>query len=118
MSYENAHWKLRIINATRGNQTQMGAVCLAILNHTPNRRPYFKGLGTIDAQGVIWALFYARGPENLIPKMVPVCHVNDYNAELKRLADKCKMDDREVSELFAEARKWIERDARAKSSLN
>lgn len=118
MSEINDHWKLRIIAATRGNQTQMGAVCLAIIGHIPNKRPYFKGLANIDGQGVIWALFYARGMHNIVPRMVPIGTVQVYNEELHRLADKCKMDDRERNEFFTEAKMWIERDARAKSSLN
>lgn len=112
------HWKLRVVAETYGNQTPMGALVLAIMGHTPNRRPYYKGLATIDKQGVIWCKFYARGMHNLFPKRVPICHVRAFNDELLRLAEKCKMDDREVGEFFSEAKKWIERDERAKSTLN
>ena len=112
----NDHWKLRAIHATRGNQTQMGSIILAIIGHVPSKRPYFKGLANIDKEGIIWCLFYSRSI--ITPKMVPVCHVSQYNDQLKALADACQMDDREANELFSEARKWIERDARAKSVLN
>lgn len=112
----NDHWKLRCIAATRGNQSFLGAVVLAIIGHVPNKRPYYKGLAEISRDGVIWAKFYPRGW--LLPRKAPVCSVQDFTDELRRLADTCHMNDREVGELFSEAKKWIERDHRAQSFLH
>ncbi len=109
----NDHWKLRVVTATRGHQTMMGAVFLAIIGHVPVRRPYYKGLAEISRDGVIWATLYPRGL--IQPRKVPICKVQDYTDELRRLADLCQMDDREVAELFDEAKKWIEKDHRAQS---
>jgi hypothetical protein len=109
------HWKLRALYATRGQQTMMGAIVLAIIGHIPRRRPYIRGLAEIDSTGVIWAKLYPKSV--LIPRKVPLCKVQDYTDELNRLADLCKFDDRERNELFTEARKWIERDHRAKSEI-
>jgi len=109
------HWKLRAIMATRGKQTMMGAIFLAIIGHEPRHRPFIRGLAEIRHDGMVWAKLYPKSA--LIPRMVPLCSVQDYNDELKRLADLCKFDDREVNELFTEARKWIQRDHRAKSEL-
>lgn len=112
----NDHWKLRAIAATRGTTTMMGAVVLAILGHKPSKRPYFTGLASIDKHGVIWALLYAKN--NIVPKMTPIGPVQTYTDDLKRLAEVCQMDDGEARQLMDEARKWIERDARAVSRLN
>lgn len=112
----NDHWKLRLITMTQGNHTLMGAVVLAIIGHVPNKKPYFTGLATIDKMGVVWAKFHPRG--YLLPRKTPICRVEDWTDELRRLCDLCKLDDREVNEFFTEAKKWIERDERAVSRLN
>ena len=112
----NDHWKLRIIAKTRGNQTMMGAVVLAILGHIPPRGPYYRGLAEISRDGVVWAKLYSRNV--LIGRKVPIATITDFTDELRRLADLCKMDDREVADLFEEAKKWIERDHRATSTLH
>jgi hypothetical protein len=109
------HWKLRALYATRGQQTMMGAIVLAILGHVPRRRPYIKGLAEIGKDGMVWAKLYPKSM--LIPRKVPLCPVQDFTDELNRLADQCKFDDRERGELFTEARKWIERDHRAQSVM-
>lgn len=111
----NDHWKLRLVAATRGNSTMFGAVILAIFNHQPNRRPFIKGLAYIDGQGVIHAKLYSKSL--LLGRVVPLFHVKDFNDELARVAEMCKMDTREAAEFLSEARKWIERDLRAKSTL-
>lgn len=116
MANMNDHWKLRLICETRAATTQMGALCLAILNHTPNRRPYFKGLGTVDKDGVLWVMLCPRS--SLVRRLVPVGHIRDVLDEMRRLADRCQMNDREVKEFFEEIKKWVERDARAKSTFN
>ena len=110
------HWKLRIVDATRGNQTMMGALVLAILNVEPNKRPFFRGLGTIDKDGVVWAMLYAKSM--IMPRLTPLGTVQQVMDELRALADHAKMDEREAEEFFTEVRKWIVRDQRAKSELN
>jgi hypothetical protein len=110
------HWKLRAIDATRGNKSMLGAILLAMLNHVPNKRPYFKGLGHINKEGFVSCKFYPRGL--LLPRKVVIGTVQSWTDELRRLADMVHMDDKEVHELFEEARKWIERDERAVSRLS
>lgn len=110
------HWKLRALELTRGNTSKMGAVVLAILGHEPERRPYFKGLASVDNDGIIWALLYPKN--RLIPHLVAICSTQDYRDELMRIAEKTQMSEAEAGEFFAEAQKWIEKDARAKSEIN
>ena len=109
------HWKLRLVDATRGNASMTGAIVLAILNHVPNKRPFIKGLGRIDKDGIVWARFY---PRKRLSTLVPLGFVQEWLDELRRLADIVQMNDGEAEEFFGEARKWIERDERAVSRLD
>jgi hypothetical protein len=110
------HWKVRALCATQGNQTGLGAVLCAILGRTPARPPRFIGPATIWDNGHIIADFQARGQlEAWACDIGPIGVVVD---NMRRLADYCHMTDAERIELFQQFHKWIERDLRAKSTLD
>lgn len=108
-------WKYWVVEATRGNQTMLGAVIIAVLGRTPKNPPFFNVWATIDAEGVIRAGFVARN--GLQYHDFPICHVRDLGVELNRLADHCKLDDAQRAALFEEVRKWVRSDARAKGRV-
>ena len=109
-------WKVKAITATRGNQTMIGAVVCAILGQMPGRPPRFAGLATIWDNGRILVDGQMRGQTQFAA--VDIGTVAEVNDSLRKLADHCRFTDDERKALFTEFSKWIERDLRAKSTLD
>lgn len=108
-------WQYKVVEATRGNQTMLGAVVIAMLNKQSAHPPRFWRNGaTIDADGYVHSELQDRTG---IWKRICIGHATDLAKELNILADQCKLHDHERLALFSEAQKWISRDARATSNL-
>ncbi len=78
-------WQERAIEATRGNQSQLGAIILAMLARVPHNPafPRFSGLATVTSDGFVmfaellkWIARDYRAP-------APALSENDPNAERK-----------------------------------
>jgi len=113
--YEKS-WKGRAERHTKGNETQLGAMVIAMLGRRPLRPPMFTGLAIIDRTGLVRCDFTDKNGHEL--KMLPIGDVLKIVTDFKNLADALKVTDSERTEMFTELRKWIMRDARAKSDEN
>jgi hypothetical protein len=108
-------WQYRCIEATRGNQTMLGAVIIAMLGKQSKHPPRFwTGGATIDKDGNITSQLQKRDGSW---HHVSIGTAQDFGTELNRLADTCKLDGVERLKLFEEAQKWVVKDHRATSHL-
>ena len=100
------HWAARAILASRGRNTPMGALLLAILGATKGR-PSF-GTSAIIFNGNLIATYIDR--DAVVHPSQVVCSVDDFKKFLSDLAVKCDMTDAECNELFDVARRYIQVD--------
>lgn len=108
---QRATWQYRAIEATRGNQSQLGALILAILGKAPDHPPRFGSGGVITSDGYLTAHFQDKAGDWHMGAFVG--SVEDFVNNLRGLSEHLKLTDRENNELFAEAKKWITHDYRA-----
>lgn len=107
-------WKYRVVEATRGNQTALGCIIIAILGKQPANPPRLGTKGaTIRKDGFVYCTHQLKTGE-IVPNGA-VCSVRDLIDNLRGLADHLKLSDAERLELMSETRKWIVRDERATS---
>lgn len=111
---ERQTWQYRAVLATRGNQTQLGCLVLAVIGKEPKGPPKYGHTATIkdiDGAAIITAdLMNNRGVSYAD---VVVGTVQQVAGEFNRLADTIKATDEERLDMFNELRKWISVDERA-----
>ncbi len=113
---QRVSWKLRAIRATKGNQSQLGAILIAVLGRLPKHPPRFGLRAVITSDGFVLADF--QGKDYVKHSAAFVCDVSDLTKNFRGLADHLKLNKEDREEMFAELRKWIARDYRAKSTLD
>lgn len=102
-------WQCKVVEATRGNTTQLGAIIVAILRQTPaSGKRCFGQTAVITSDSMVLCDFIDRHGQKFPSAFV--CSVRDLKSNLARLADHCKLSDDERKELFAAARGWISHD--------
>jgi hypothetical protein len=106
------HWKFRVVRASLVTTT--GCVVRAMLLRVPKVGPAFGRTCDITMDGYIESIIRIDGRWRPPVRIGTVAAVRD---NLRRLADHCKLDDKDREALFEEFRKWIRRDHRAKSQL-
>lgn len=112
---ERASWKYRAIEATRGPQSQLGAILLAALGKQRNTRPQFVGSATITSDGFIMCSFIGKDGRHHMGAFVG--DVADLVRNFRGLADHLKLNDLERVEMFAAVKQWIAVDYRANKNL-
>lgn len=113
---ERQSWQFRCIEATRGNQTRLGTMLLAILGRNAKHPPKFGPGCVISLDGYVFANFVDR--QGIVHAAQCVCSVGQMNDGFRLLADSLKLDDADRIALFDEVRKWVYKDERATSTLN
>lgn len=113
---ERATWQYRAIEATRGSQTRIGAVLLAVIGQQRRTRPRFGDRAVILKTGEVCASMIDRyGGEH---PAVPVCTVTELQEGFSHLADELKLSDADRISMFATVRGWVAVDQRADSNLH
>ena len=112
----HASWQFRAEQFTRGNQTAMGAIVLAVLRRRPHEPPAIGGKAVIGRDGWVYASYLNAA--STYEAVRAVCSVADLTNNFRRLADALKLTDTERKEMFDEVKKWIVRDFRAVSDEN
>jgi len=104
-------WQYRAIEATRGNQTLLGSILIAVLDksHMVTCKRFGRE-AEIDQGGTVWAPY--QDANGKLHAQMQVCHVQDMIAGFRKLADKLKLKDSERVEMFQKLRQWVVRDAR------
>lgn len=110
-NYERASWQFRAIQRTRGNQTLIGTILLAVLDKSYRlSAKRFGRQAEIAPDGTVYAPYQAADG-SLHPQMA-VCNIQDMIQSFRRLADALKLSDNERIEMFQKLRQWIVKDAR------
>jgi hypothetical protein len=109
-----ASWQYRCIAATEGQRSKLGQIIIAILGRAPNNPPRICSPGFISKDGTIYCAYQDQFGGVVAPFIL--CSTIELRDNLRGLADHLALSDRESEELFAEARKWIKRDARVETA--
>ena len=116
MTYKAPRWHAMAIIAEKGNQSKLGCIIIAMLGYMPKHAPRLRGLAVILPDGTLTAdMDLGNGRGFLATPLGPVAEIRD---DLRRLADRLKLEDAERVDLFDQFRKWVVRDLRAKSELH
>lgn len=107
---EQNTWQYKAVVATKGNQTLVGCILLALIDRQPRNGPRVETTATVDEKGFTFCGFTRR---NGVQGVVCIGTIQDIRDEFRRLADHLKLDDVERIELFDELKKWVAVDLRA-----
>jgi hypothetical protein len=108
---ERNSWQYRAIAATRGNQTRLGALVIAVMGKAPKNPPAFARRGAnIDPHGYVLCNFAAR--DGTVTHNALVGHWRELRDNFRGLADHLQLDDAEREDMFRCVRDWIYLDLR------
>src|SRR6202012_343969 len=110
-----AAWPSRAVIATRGNQTLIGCIVLAILGKAASNPPRIVGAAEIRADGQVIAPMQSRRMSDGETELLALCSASQLRDGLNRIGDAIHATEDERAALFEEARKWIAKDWRATS---
>lgn len=110
-------WKLRAIRATKGNQSRLGCLLIAILLRTPVNPPRIRGTAVISADGIVIADMQLAGQAPFW-YATKLGGIDEMISNFRGLADHLKLTDTEREEMFTLFRQWISKDFRATSDLD
>lgn len=113
---QRATWQYRAVEATRGNQSQLGCILLAVLAKAADNPPKITGSATITSDGYVLANFTGR--DGIPRHQAFICDVEDLQRNFSGLADHLKLSDADRVAMFGEVKKWIWKDFRANSTLH
>lgn len=82
------------------------------------RPPFLTSIGKVDKSGRIIAKTKLRDDEMLPRDAIVFKSTRDFTRELRNLADRTKLSDRERLEFFAAARKWVGSDMRLDPTMD
>lgn len=103
-------WRLKLIEATRGNQSLMGCLVLAAIGKEPSNPPFFRGKARITNQNEVLCDFV--GKDRIYHSMARISDDEDLVQNLVRLTVHCDLTDDERVEFLARVNAWIEHDDR------
>jgi len=112
----NTGWKATLAQACRLNKNEGESLILAILNISPRRVPAFADTAAITEEGMVVCGFKKRDG-HLIPA-IAIGSVDWCRDQVRRIADREKLNDVDRLALFIEFQKWIVVDLRAAGKAN
>lgn len=106
-------WQARCVTATRGNQTKLGAILLAVLGKSREKRAFGSAGAITDGPdgGHIVARWIDRDGHD--HGATRVCSLNELVGNFSGLADQLQLADADRIALFKAVRDWISIDERA-----
>lgn len=108
-------WRLKLIEATCGNQSMLGCIVLAAIGKEPENPPYFRGKATIAESGDIFCDFVER--DRVYHVGARVGDDEDFVRNLVGLTVNCELNDEERVEFLARVNNWIGEDHRSKMRI-
>ncbi len=112
---ERQHWLFRAVQATRGNQTLLGCLVLAVMNKNAKHPPWLSPRGmTIWPDGRVVTAAILRPGQSEQP--MALGRISDVVANWRELADTIKATDAERVQMFDELRKHVQKDMRPQGS--
>lgn len=105
-------WQYRAVEHTRGPQTALGCLVLAILGRSV-QRPAFGDFCIISEDGYVFTNWRdIKGREYAAFNIGPL---GDLIGSWHALADNLKLNDADTLDMFSELRKWVKADYRPDS---
>lgn len=105
-------WQWRVIYASMG--TTPGAIVMAMLAKIPKNGPAYGQTCDILTNGIVITQHRVAGKWTEQRPIGTLLAVRD---SIRRLADHCRLSDKEREALFEELRKWVRKDYRAVSTI-
>lgn len=102
-------WQWRAIVATRGNQTRLGALVLAVVGKMTDNPPRITGHATITKDGWVVCPFHKR--DGTQGPMI-VGDVEYLTRSFSELGDHLKLNDADRIAMFKAVKEWIYKDER------
>lgn len=112
---ERATWQYRAVQATRGNQSRLGCILLAVLGKNAKNPPWFGRSAIITSDGFVLANFCTAAGE--VKHGALVCNAAELTANFRGLADHLKLGDKDREAMFVAVRQWIAEDYRPNGGL-
>ena len=109
---ERDTWQYKAVEATRGQQSRLGCILLAVIGKRLKNPPKFGPCAVILKEGQVVANYQSK--DGTYHREQFVCDVADLIANFRGLADHLNFTDAERVALFDAVRKWIVRDERVK----
>lgn len=112
---DTSDWRQVIVNATKGNQSRLGALIISILKKDyvlaqKGSVPRFDGNATITSDGFVMCDFYGRQGD--FHRGAFVGSIGDVVDNFRKLADHCKLNDEDRKAMFLALKNWIAQDYR------
>lgn len=102
---ERETWQYKAIVATRGNQSRLGALVLAIAGKQPKHPPYLFSKGRIDGPLVKAGMVQRNGTVHFD---VPVFELDEGIRNLVDLAEALKLGDADTTDILEHFRAWAQ----------
>lgn len=109
-------WRYRAIQHQSGNQTQLGAMVIAVCGKRTSNPPRIMGSATIDLDGNVLVTFQSR--TGVTHEKFRYCSVQEMCDSFSELADVLRLSDVERIEMFQEVKRWVYKDERADPVLH
>jgi hypothetical protein len=109
---ESRSWRWRVIRASMG--TTPGAIVMAMFAKVPQNGPAYGQTCDILPNGIVITPHRVAGKWT---EQRPIGSLIAVRDSMRRLADHCKLPDKERDALFEELRKWVRKDYRAVSGV-
>ncbi|SRR5258708_40228193 len=116
LSPQRRDWRLKLIAATRGNQTLLGCIVLAAIGKEPENPPYFRGKAVIASTGDVYCDFVAR--DRVYHIKARIGDDEDFVRNLITLTYHCDLNTEERVEFLARVNNWIDKDERSKARIS
>lgn len=108
-------WRLKMIEATRGNQSMLGCIVLAAIGKEPENPPYFRGKAIIASNGDVYCDFV--GKDHLYHAKARIGDDEDFTRNLVMLTVHADLNADERTEFLALVNNWIAKDEREPSRI-
>jgi hypothetical protein len=108
-------YRLKLIEATRGNQSMLGCIVLAAIGKEPENPPYFRGKAEITDRGDVLCDFVEK--DGTYHAKARISDDEDLARNLVMLTVHADLNEQERTEFLARVNNWIVVDGRSKSRI-
>lgn len=114
---ERSTWLYRAVLHTKGNQTLLGCLVLAVMNKNAKNPPWLLPKGMVIApDGTVWTGCITLEEGVKVERVLSLGNIKEVVGAWRRLADDIKASDAERIAMFDELRKHVMKDHRPQGS--
>lgn len=108
-------YRLKLIECTKGNQSQLGCIVLAAIGREPENPPYFRGKANIASNGDVFCDFVSR--DGIYHAGARIGDDEDFTRNLVTLTVVADLNEDERTQFLALVNNWIDKDERSKARI-